>query len=171
MPERAAARSGARWPSRAPRPVASRRVRRACGSVNIFIGARPPRQWHAARASGEILDAPASFEHFDFTGPLLQEGSQFLFVPVARGGGVCRQLQATLAKLEEMPQQAQCIARRGQALSRTLDMGAIYDYMAGTLRAASSRQEDGVARRVVREEHSRQVTKHNFFTFVPPAKR
>lgn len=36
---------------------------------------------------------------------------------------------------------------------------------------ASARQQDDVVSRVVRAEQSRLVTKQNFFTFVPPAKR
>ncbi|KAL1522139.1 hypothetical protein AB1Y20_021779 [Prymnesium parvum] len=140
----------------------------ACGSVNIFIGTRPPRQRVAPR--GQLLEAPTAFEHFDFSGPLLKEGKQFLFVPIVRGG-VCRQLQATISRLETRPEQARCIARAGRELSRRLDMDAVYDYMAETLTQASARQQDDVARRVVQAEQSRLVTKQNYFAFVPPAKR
>ena len=151
----------------------------ACGSVNIFIGARP--QWQqrlsAAAAAGE-LGPPRTFDHFDFSGPLLRQGQQFLFVPVGAGGGgggggagVCKQLQAAMSQLEAVPERAKCIARAGQELSRTMDMGGVYGYMAGALREASARQQEGVARRVVRAENSRLVTKQNFFSFVPPAKR
>ncbi|KAL3906493.1 MAG: hypothetical protein SGPRY_010529 [Prymnesium sp.] len=44
----------------------------ACGSVNIFIGERPPRKWQLARSVEQLVDAPSTFEHFDFSGPLLQ---------------------------------------------------------------------------------------------------
>ena len=190
----------------------------ACGSVNIFIGVRPPEKWRRTRANHE-LGAPASFEHFDLSGPLLAEGEHFVHVhltlapiptltltliptltlsvlarlesgpapciepqraalsgsrqvPISGGGnGVCRQLQNVLEQLESHPQRAQCIARAGQRLSGELHMERVYSYMSGVLREASQRQQPDVARRVVRAERSRRVTKHNYFSFIPPAKR
>ena len=145
----------------------------ACGSVNIFIGQRPPKQWAVKRGLTEIAP-PATFEHFDFSGPLLTPGEHFIHVPVGggvSGGGVCRQLQAALTQLEAMPERAQCVAAEGQRLSRELSMERVYDYMAGLLREASLRQQEDVARRVVAAEHSHKVTRHNYFSFIPPAKR
>ena len=147
----------------------------ACGSVNIFLGARPQRQNRMREEGAARLGPPKTFDHFDFTGPLLQQGEHFLFVPVGGGagggGGVCKQLKQAMAQLEAVPQRARCIARGGQQLSRAMDMEHVYDYMASTLREASLRQEDGVAARVIRAESSHLVTKQNFFSFVPPAKR
>ena len=147
----------------------------ACGSVNIFIGPRPPnhwiREWQQERQQ-QHLSPPTHFEHFDFSGPLLAEGEHFIHVPVgANGGGVCRQLQQTLAALEKQPERARCVASEGERLSRDLSMGDVYDYMAGTLKEASSRQEEGLARRVIAAERSRLVTRQNYFSFIPPAKR
>lgn len=145
----------------------------ACGSVNIFIGSRPQRQ--ARIREPEHLGPPRTFDHFDFSGPLLKEGQHFLFVPVGGagggGGGVCKQLVAAMSQLEAVPERAKCIARGGQELSRAMSMEHVYDYMASTLGEASARQQEGVARRVIREEKSHLVTKQNFFSFVPPAKR
>ena len=50
-------------------------------------------------------------------------------------------------------------------------MDRVYDYMAGVLSEASRRQQEDVARRVVAQERSRVVTKQNYFSFIPPAKR
>jgi len=144
----------------------------ACGSVNIFIGQRPPKQWALRRARLQQLTPPSTFEHFDFSGPLLEEGVHFIHVPVnAGGGGVCRQLKATLEVLEAQPERAQCVASEGARLSKTLDMDRVYDYMADLLQEASMRQQVGVAKRVVAAERSRLVTRQNFFSFIPPAKR
>ena len=136
-------------------------------------GSRPQRQARI-REPGH-LGPPRTFDHFDFSGPLLKEGQHFLFVPVGGagggGGGVCKQLIAAMSKLEALPERAKCIARGGQELSRAMGMEHVYDYMASTLGEASARQEEGVARKVIRAEKSHLVTKQNFFSFVPPAKR
>lgn len=114
----------------------------ACASVNIFIGARPPKAWlaraAAARAKqqqrgGAAADAadlgpPSTFEHFDFSGPLLVEGQHYLYVPVGGGGGggghaVCRALSQAIEALEHEPQRAQCVASEGARLSREMNMG------------------------------------------------
>ena len=50
-------------------------------------------------------------------------------------------------------------------------MDRVYEYMAETVREASSKLQPGVARQVVRAERSRLVTKQNYFSFIPPAKR
>ena len=50
-------------------------------------------------------------------------------------------------------------------------MDRIYDYMSRTLRGASARQVADVASRAVAAESSRHVSKRNFFSFIPPAKR
>jgi hypothetical protein len=144
----------------------------ACGSVNVFIGARPPRMWTRQKGRSTI-SPPSSFEHFDFTGPLLTEGEHFVHVPVGAGGGagVCRQLEVALRQLESQPERAMCVAGEGQRLSRELSMDRVYDYMAGTLTAASGRQQEGLAARVVAAERSRHVTRQNYFSFIPPAKR
>ena len=147
----------------------------ACGSVNIFLGRRPnhralPDGAAPARAAG--VSAPRSFEHFDFSGPLLREGEGFIFVPLSgSGGGACKQLRATLRELDKSPAKAQCIARRGQQLAAELAMPRVYDYMASLLTGASLRQQAGVAKAAAKAERSRRVTKANFFSFVPPAKR
>ena len=144
----------------------------ACGSVNIFIGSRPQRP--ARGRAPEQLGPPRTFDHFDYSGPLLKEGQHFLFVPVGGaggGGGVCKQLVAAMAQLDAVPERAKCIARSGQELSRAMGMERVYGYMASTLSEASARQQEGVARRVIRAENSHLVTKQNFFSFVPPAKR
>ena len=145
----------------------------ACGSVNIFIGPRPPKQWALRRArKDQQLTPPSTFEHFDFSGPLLQEGVHFIHVPVNGGGnGVCRQLQSTLTMLESQPERAQCVAAEGARLSKTLSMDRVYDYMAGLVREASLRQQEGLAKRVVAAERSRLVARQNYFSFIPPAKR
>ena len=136
-------------------------------------GSRPQRQTRV-REPG-LLGPPRTFDHFDFSGPLLKQGQHFLFVPVGGagggGGGVCKQLIAAMSQLEAVPERAKCIARGGQELSRAMDMEHVYDYMASTLSEASVRQQEGVARQVIRAENSRLVTKQNFFSFVPPAKR
>lgn len=139
----------------------------ACGSVNIFIGRRPRS---SKQASADFVQPPASFEHFDFTGPLLREGETFLFVP-ATAATVCDRLQAAITKLEGVPRRAECIARRGQQLAASFDMPRVYAYMAAVLNEASMRQKPDVAKRVMAKEGSRLVTKDNFFSFVPPAKR
>ena len=84
---------------------------------------------------------------------------------------MCKQLKAAISQLEEMPKRAECLARAGQELSRELNMDRVYEYMGSSLREASLRQQEGVARRVIRAERSHLVTKQNFFSFVPPAKR
>ena len=139
----------------------------ACGSVNIFIGRRPR---HRAAFDTEKLKPPISFEHYDFTGPLLQEGETYLFVP-ATASTVCERLQATITQLEQVPLRAECVARRGQELAASLSMPRVYTYLAEVLNEASRRQKPEVARRVVAKENSRLVTKANFFSFVPSAKR
>eukprot|EP00965_Chrysotila_dentata_P158009 5220429-Pleurochrysis_carterae.AAC.1 len=73
--------------------------------------------------------------------------------------------------LERTPRRAECLARRGQSLASTLSMDTVYAYLAGVLTEASLRQRPGVARRAAVAEKSRLVTKQNFFTFIPPAKR
>lgn len=147
----------------------------ACGSVNVFIGPRPPKAWGVRRGRSKQVSPPSTFEHFDFSGPLLAEGEHFVHVPVGGGGmgggSVCRHLQSALRQLEATPRRARCVARAGQELSKRLDMASVYDYMGETLAQASARQQEGLARRVVSAEQSRKVTKHNFFSFVPPAKR
>lgn len=147
----------------------------ACGSVNIFIGPRPPRMWQRNARRSQSLAPPSVFEHFDLTGPLLTEGAHFVHVPVGGGGGggggVCRQLQMVLTALEAQPERARCIAAEGERLSRKMSMERVYGYMAGVLTEASRRQQDGVASRVVAAERSRLVTRHNYFSFIPPAKR
>ena len=50
-------------------------------------------------------------------------------------------------------------------------MERVYGYMAQVLTEASARQAEGVARSVVRAEASRLVTRQNYFSFIPPAKR
>ena len=149
----------------------------ACGSVNIFLGPRPPKQWAMRRQRLQQLSPPSTFEHFDFGGPLLTESEHFVHVPIGGanggggGGGVCRQLQSVLQRLEAEPDRAKCIAAEGQRLSRSLNMEVVYDYMAGILREASLRQQEDVAKRVIQAESSRKVTRQNYFSFVPPAKR
>lgn len=160
----------------------------ACGSVNIFIGTRPSKAWLARAAtalarqqsrqrsstplSSSDLGPPSTFEHFDFSGPLLVEGEHYIYVPVGGGnGGVCRALSAALEALERSPARAKCIASEGARLSRELSMERVYGYMAQVLTEASARQAEGVARSVVRAEASRLVTRQNYFSFIPPAKR
>ena len=50
-------------------------------------------------------------------------------------------------------------------------MERVYDYMSGVLSEAAARQQPDVARRVIQAERSRLVTRLNFFSFIPPAKR
>ena len=60
-------------------------------------------------------------------------------------------------------------AAEGERLSREMSMDQVYDYMAGTLKEASTRQEEGLAKRVIKAERSRLVTRQNYFSFIPPA--
>ena len=141
-----------------------------------LLRASRARQQATSIANGLGLGPPATFEHFDFSGPLLTEGVHYVYVPVGSNGGsarggVCRQLQATLAQLEQEPERAKCIAAEGERLSNELSMPRVYDYMAGVLTEASLRQQQGVAARVVKQERSRLVTRQNYFSFIPPAKR
>ena len=139
--------------------------------MNIFIGVRPPEKWLRTRSKAG-LNAPTSFEHFDFSGPLLSEGEHFVHVPVSGGGaGVCRQLQSVLRVLERQPERGQCIASEGQRLAREMSIDRVYDYMSGILREASARQQPDVAREVIKAERSRRVDRSNYFSFIPPAKR
>ncbi len=111
----------------------------ACGSVNIFLGPRPPRAWLRRGASAR-LRPPTVFEHFDFSGPLLTEGVHFIHVPTTgegAGKSVCSQLDAVLRALEARPERARCVASAGQALARSLDLDSVYSYMAGELRTTA----------------------------------
>ena len=104
----------------------------ACGSVNIFIGTRPPRpgshvrrrlarqqsrQRSSTPSAPSDLGPPSTFEH-DFSGPLLVEGEHYIYVPVGGGnGGVCRALSAALEALEE-PRHAPSALRPRERASR-----------------------------------------------------
>jgi hypothetical protein len=101
---------------------------------------------------------------------LLREGETFLFVP-ATAATVCDRLQAAITELEQVPHRAECMAKKGQQLAAALDMPRVYKYMAGVLNEASLRQKPDVAKRVVAKEGSRLVTKDNYFSFIPAAKR
>ena len=92
-------------------------------------------------------------------------------MPVKKSADVCEQLQKVVARLDKQPERARCVASEGQRLSHELPMSSVYEYMAGVLREASTRQEDGLASRVKSAERARLVTKQNFFSFIPPAKR
>ena len=82
-----------------------------------------------------------------------------------------RLLQAAIAQLDKMPRRTECLARRGRQLASVVGMESVYGYIAGILNEASLRQQPDVARQVVKAERSRLVTKHNYFSFIPPAKR
>jgi len=147
----------------------------ACGSVNIFLGRTPRRRPSgAAGAAGAApsggVQPPHAFEHFDFSGPLLLEGETFLFVP-ATASNVCERLQVALHGLEAAPERGECLAARGQQLAAELSLPRVYSYLAGVLNEASARQRPDVARKAAEKGGSRRVTKANFFSFVPPAKR
>ena len=158
-----------------PAPARHLRLARALQApARVRLGQHLHRIAPAAAGPPEQLGPPHTFDHFDYSGPLLKEGQHFLFVPVGGaggGGGVCKQLVAAMAQLDAVPERAKCIARSGQELSRAMGMERVYGYMASTLSEASARQQEGVARRVIRAENSHLVTKQNFFSFVPPAKR
>jgi len=116
------------------------------------------------------VQPPHAFEHFDFSGPLLLEGETFLFVP-ATASNVCERLQVALHGLEAAPERGACLAARGQQLAAELSLPRVYSYLAGVLNEASARQRPDVARKAAEKGGSRRVTKANFFSFVPPAKR
>ena len=149
----------------------------ACGSVNIFLSARAPKSARLAKMELDLdaaqgIEAPASFEHFDFTGPLVRPNQHFVHIQVpAHGSGVCEQLEKVLDRLETQEERAKCVADEGQRLSYEMNMQHVYGYMAGVLTEASRRQQDDVADKVIRAERARQVTKENYFSFIPEAKR
>ena len=118
----------------------------------------------------EAVVPPSAFENFDWTGPLLHENETFIFVPVTEAN-ICSRLADVLSDLGALPRRAECIAGRGQQLAVVLDMPRVYAYLAALLNEASLRQRHGIASRAVAKLRSRLVTKANFFSFVPPAKR